>query len=390
MATPNIAIVVVGYNRVESIARLLNTISSAHFPHNNVTLILSIDKSDTNIVEQYADNYEWTHGPKEVVKHSERMGLRNHILSQGKHFDRFDALIVLEDDLSVSPNFYLYAQQTVEKYCDDDQIAGISLFSFAINYQTRHFFTPIKDENDVYFMNCAQSWGQVWMKKSWQKFYQWYQTHSEFPTHAPHLPQSLCNWPATSWLKYHTRYCIEENLYFVYPYTSYTTNNGDVGTHNRGKFINLNQERLQQGHITTLRLPTFHEDNVVCYDGFFENKKLSATLQLDPNECCIDLNGQKSNRLNNKYWLTTQQQHYKICKQYGVRYRPIEENVIAQVEGSEIYLYDTTQVTKNKFDNNPFSHILYDIRLKSISRIVRTYGTKRALRESIKRLFVKH
>ena len=153
MSTTDIAIVVVGYNRVDSIARLLHTLSTAYYPHNNVPLIISIDKSETDIVEKYADEFNWNYGNKRVIKHTQRMGLRNHILSIGKLFDQYEALIVLEDDLSVSPNFYLYAQQTVDKYKNDDRIAGISLFSFAINYQTQRFFLPIKDENDVYFMN---------------------------------------------------------------------------------------------------------------------------------------------------------------------------------------------------------------------------------------------
>lgn len=386
MSTTDIAIVVVGYNRVDSIARLLHTLSTAYYPHNNVPLIISIDKSETDIVEKYADEFNWNYGNKRVIKHTQRMGLRNHILSIGKLFDQYEALIVLEDDLSVSPNFYLYAQQTVDKYKNDDRIAGISLFSFAINYQTQRFFLPIKDENDVYFMNCAQSWGQVWMKRQWLRFYKWYNTHTEFPRQSVHIPPYICTWPETSWLRYHTRYCAEENLYFVYPYVSYTTNNGDTGTHNSGSYINLNQERLQRGHITTLRLPDFNEAITVCYDAFFENKKLAQVLNLDDNQCCIDLNGEKHNRENKRYWLTTRQCNYKICRQYGVRYRPIEENIYAQTPGCEIYLYDTTQQAENTFAKT-FSHLLYDIRLTTISRVIRAYGKKRAIREAIKRLF---
>ena len=386
MCNPNIAIVVVGYNRVDSLARLLDTLDKAYYPQVAVPLIISIDKSDTDAVERYADGFDWQHGSKQVVKHEQRMGLRNHILSLGQHFDHYDALIVLEDDLSVSPNFYLYAMQAVEKYHDDDRIAGISLFSFAINYQTGHFFQPIKDHNDVYFMNCAQSWGQVWMKRQWLRFYEWYNDHTHFPQQSPLLPPYICTWPATSWLKYHTRYCAEENLYFVYPYVAYTTNNGDTGTHNGGSYINLNQERLQRGRITTLRLPHFDEEETVCYDVFFENKKLAQVLNLDDDQCCVDLNGERDNRENKRYWLTTKQCNYKICRQFGVRYRPIDENIYAATPGCEIYLYDTTQVVENTFKHT-FSHLLYDIRIDTISRVIRTYGKKRAIREAIKRLF---
>lgn len=38
------------------------------------------------------------------------------------------------------------------------------------------------------------------------------------------LPQNLFTWSEKSWLKFHDRYCIETNRYFVYPYVSLSTN----------------------------------------------------------------------------------------------------------------------------------------------------------------------
>ena len=104
-------------------------------------------------------------------------------------------MIILEDDLLVSPRFYYFACQAVNKYSKNECIAGISLYSFAINDHTRSFFLPEQDGNDVYFMNCAQSWGQVWLRKPWQDFITWYSTHSEEFTEYPHLPLSICHWP---------------------------------------------------------------------------------------------------------------------------------------------------------------------------------------------------
>ena len=44
----------------------------------------------------YADSYEWKHGNKIVDKHETNLGLRDHMLSLGKWFEFFDAIIVLE------------------------------------------------------------------------------------------------------------------------------------------------------------------------------------------------------------------------------------------------------------------------------------------------------
>ena len=184
----NIAVVAVAYNRKEALQRLLDTISSAVYDNNeNVTLIISIDKSNTDIVEQFADGYEWNHGDKIVDKHEENLGLRNHMLSLGKWFDRFDAIIVLEDDIVVAPDYYNYAKQTVQKYNSNEKIAGISLYGFKLNYLNNLPFEPVYKGYEVYFMNCAMSWGEIWMKNQWKVFYQWYLKHEEFPL-LPHLP----------------------------------------------------------------------------------------------------------------------------------------------------------------------------------------------------------
>ena len=100
-----------------------------------------------------------------------------------------------------------------------------------MNYQNQKPFYPLQTDSDVYLMQCAQSWGQVWMKKQWFEFKEWYIVHNEEFHELPHLPNAICNWPKSSWLKYHTRYCIEKNKYFVYPYVSLSTNNADIGTH---------------------------------------------------------------------------------------------------------------------------------------------------------------
>lgn len=258
----NLAICVIGYNRISSIRRLLDSLNNAVYDK-EVTLIISIDKSDIDDVEKYADSFIWIYGKKRVVKHKKNLGLRKHILKCGRYLDEFDALIVLEDDIEVSPGFFIYAEQCVERFYDNPEIAGISLYNFSINYQNNLPFIPIHSESDIFLMKCAQSWGQVWMKKQWKEFYNWYiNNDQEFPV-LPHLPVNICKWPKSSWLKYHTRYCIENNKYFVYPYISLTTNYSDAGVHsNKASF--LFQTPMLYGCKFDYNLtPT------IRYDGFF-------------------------------------------------------------------------------------------------------------------------
>lgn len=342
-----IAIVTIAYNRIDSIKRLLSSLENASYKDSDVSLIISIDKSNTDVVEKYADSYVWPYGEKRVIKHSENLGLRRHILSIGGFLEEFESIIVLEDDLIVSPHFYLYAKSAVEKYYDNDSIAGISLYSFAVNYQNQQPFYPLKNEYDVYFMNCAQSWGQVWMRAQWHSFKKWYERHNDEFEYSPHLPKTICNWPKSSWLKYHTRYCIEENKYFVYPYQSYTSNCGDAGTH--ASFSNVTyQTCFNYGKWRIPNLPSF--DDGIKYDGFFENKSLNDFLGVSSEDICIDLYGLKNNLENKRYWLTTHKRDYHIIKSFGLDYKPIDLNVINNIQGHYIFLYDTYNISySNKY-----------------------------------------
>ena len=166
----SIALVVIAYNRKDSLHRLLQSLDNAIYDEVSIPLYISIDKSNTDEVERFADEHSWRHGKKTVVKHERNLGLRAHVLEQGRLLDKYDAIVILEDDLVVSPYFWTYTQQTVEKYFSCDNVAGISLYSFAVNYHLRSPFIPLHDGHDAYFMNCAMSWGQVWMKRQWKEF----------------------------------------------------------------------------------------------------------------------------------------------------------------------------------------------------------------------------
>lgn len=340
----NLAIIAVAYNRKKSLSRLLDSLEKAYY-NQDVTLIISIDKSDTDIVERFGDDYYWPHGNKIVDKHEKNLGLRTHMLSLGKWFDNFDALVVLEDDIVVSPNFYTYAYQAVSKYHNNHNIAGISLYGIAYNGKTNIPFTPMKNENDAYFMNYAISWGEVWMRDSWKRFFDWYSHHIDFPIMA-HLPHNICLWNEKSWLKYHIRYCIEENKYFVFPYTSLSTNFSDKGEHWSSYENTVYQVPLQQGNMVNFRLPDFGSEGVY-YDGFFENKTLYDVLGISENDLCLDLQGELNNRLNKRYWLTCKKANYKIVKSFGLNYRPIEQNIILDTPGERIFLYDTENKRRN-------------------------------------------
>ena len=338
----NIGICIIAYNRLNSLKRVLTSLEQGYY-NESVTLIISIDKSNDNHVKDFAGQYEWKQGEKRIIAHPENLGLRKHVLKCGDLLNEYDALIVLEDDVSVAPSFYYYAKQCVEKFYDDDNIAGISLYNFPLNYQNRLPFYPLHSDSDVYLMQCAQSWGQVWMKKQWFAFKEWYLNHSEEFGELSHLPKAICRWPKSSWLKYHTRYCIEKKKYFVYPYVALSTNNSDAGTHN------INKSSFFQSNLLYGKKEIFKLTPTIYYDGFFESLLLSNYLGCVYNDVCVDFYGEKKNFSNKRYWLTREKLSYKIVKSYSLTYKPYEWNILQNEKGYELFIYDTQFIESNKF-----------------------------------------
>src|SRR5450759_1835095 len=120
-----ISIVVVGYNRLHSIARLLNSLLTANYPNNDIPLVISIDCSNDKELYDYIINFEWLFGDKYVFIQEKLLGLKDHIFKCGDLTRYFKAIILFEDDIYVSPEFYNYAHAAIEKYKDDKRISGI-------------------------------------------------------------------------------------------------------------------------------------------------------------------------------------------------------------------------------------------------------------------------
>ena len=150
------AILIVAYKEPRRFQRLLDSVSGACYDEDRVDLIISIDKSDRMDVVRLAEAFVWEHGDKIIRTFPERQGLRRHILSCGDYLDEYDALFILEDDLIVSPQFYRYGRECIKKYCNEDRVAGISLYSPQWNQNANLPFAAQKGRYDVDFLQCAQ------------------------------------------------------------------------------------------------------------------------------------------------------------------------------------------------------------------------------------------
>ena len=339
-----IPIVVVAYNRPRSLSRLLRSLKTAKYPHKDIDLIISIDKAENNQqVLDLANDFQWEYGTKKVIYQEINLGLRKHILKCGNYSLEYGAVIVLEDDLYVSPNFYLFAEQALTFSINESSIGGVSLYNHQLNVHTRQNFSPHQDGFDNWYFQFASSWGQAWTKDQWTGFMDWYKNEPDIDSNEQ-VPNYVRSWSPKSWLKYNIAYLVEKDRYFLYPKISLTTNFSDAGTH-VGNDSTIYQVPLDFGKERQYKFSIVQDSNAV-YDAYYENKNLHQILGLENDELCVDLFGYKPLH-GQKYLLSPKVLDFKTVRSFGRSLKPHEDNVLQSIEGKELFLYDTTIEAKN-------------------------------------------
>ena len=107
------------------------------------------------------------------------------------------------------------------------------------------------------------------------------------------------------------------------------------------------------------------------YDVFFERMGLGKYLNIDDDKLCVDLYAKKE-QTDQKYRLGQPGLPYKIIHKYGLKLRPHESNVIFNIIGNDIFLYDMTKKWM-KENVKGFYHrlLLFDYKNITIRKIIK-------------------
>jgi len=349
------AVVVVAYNRVAPLQRLLHSLSQARYPESAaIPLVISIDFSGSQDVKQVAEGFEWAHGPKRVVAHEARLGLRAHVLKCGDLSEEYGAIILLEDDLTVSPAYYDFTLQALEAYAQEPGVSGISLYRNGTNpeFKKKKFemvFSPVHDGFDNYFVQHVATWGQCWTSLQWREFRKWLALRPEnAPADNSLLPPSIRSWSdSSSWAKLFQLYMIESGTYFVFPRIALSTNWGEAGTNFRS-----DTSRYQVPLLMELREWKFSPLNqsLSIYDVQFEilpaclkraNPAL-AGFDFETDLCAV----KEPDRIQKPYVLTSRE--LEGCNEVALTFCatlfPLEMNVLLPSEGTGIRLVPTSAI----------------------------------------------
>lgn len=379
----DIAIVVIGYNRLDGLKRLLESLERADYPRSDIPLVISIDASGNEELYEFVRRYEWDYGTKYVNIESKRLGLKAHIFQCARLSRCFKGVILLEDDLYVSKDFYRYTEAALNYYGEDQYVAGIALYQEESNGYINLPFTPIRNESDCYAFQSVCSWGEAWNYRMWSQFEAWLsQWNNDFSS--IDMVDRIKGWER-AWSKYFYAYIISTGKYFIFPYDSLTTNFNDAGGEHGGGDSTVVQSCLFNGRRNYNFLP-FKE--LVKYDVYQQNECIYECIGLPKESLSIDLYGYKFMEGKIKeYILTTLNLPYKKVRQYGLCLRPMDLNILNCIPGDSIYLYKTEGILKRKYDFSykAISYFIHGFNFKCLCQYIRQYTIERIKRKLNKR-----
>lgn len=331
----NPAIVVVAFNRVSSLKRLLDSLSKAEYTgFDLVNLIISVDyqnsKNRQDVLNE-AKDFNWEYGEKEVIDYKKNQGLKKHILSCGDFTEKYGSVILLEDDLLVSKGFYKYASAASNFYSSENQVAGISLYSYEYEELGWFKFYPAKLGGDTFFMQWASSWGQLWTEKHWIGFKNWLSEEKDLED--INIPDRVKGWNK-SWKKYYIGYLVDTDKYFVFPYNSYTTVKDGDGIHaqndSRQNFVQLTNDTLKENYVFSSL-----ENQDLKYDVFFQPVKKNIYNEFIQKDITVEFdffNTKKKKNFTADYVFSIKEAN-KIISGHSNFLIPYEYNLMSDEKG---------------------------------------------------------
>ncbi len=332
------AICCLGYNRPDSMKRLLDSIGRANYVYEDITLIISIDECDkSDAVEEVAQHFQWKYGEKIIKRYENRLGTKAHTYLCGDLSIEYGALIYLEDDVIVASDFYNWTVSALKYYKDDNRILGIALYSQKWLFAPCYSFHPAYDGSDAYLFRGDVSWGQCWIGESWEMFKRWRVSKADkMPSYNKEVPAFAYDWPEkSSWSREIEFFLAENEYYYVVPYYSLSTCMSDAGVHTD---IGSNMCQVPLAMCLNKQYTFKSVSDSIKYDASYERIGLEIS-NIPPSDLCVDLNGIKYDWEGYKYILTIKKLPYELVASYGNHLEPIECNILCGIHGEDIRFY---------------------------------------------------
>ncbi|XP_057782471.1 uncharacterized protein LOC131000528 [Salvia miltiorrhiza] len=244
-----LTISIITQNRPTSLARLLNSIKNAYFLGDEVAITFNMDSRVDEATLKLVNAFAWPHGPKVLRRRIIQGGLIRAVSESWYPSSDDEFGLLLEDDIEVSPYFYLWIKYALLAYHYDPQVSlpelsSISLYTPRIvevvkerpKWNATDYFKRIHP-NTPYLHQLPCSWGAVFLPKQWREFYVYMNMRftEDAKANPVQIPKSRTNGWQASWKKFLIDMMYLRGYVSLYPnfpnQQSFSTNHMEPGAH---------------------------------------------------------------------------------------------------------------------------------------------------------------
>lgn len=154
------------YKRLDTLKSTISALRSNFLAKDTELYVFSDgpkNVADENTIQAVRNFLKTIDGFKKITIYESynNKGLANSIIDGvSSLIDKYEKVIVLEDDIRTVPNFLSYMNFSLDYYRDSINVFSISGYSFNLGYPNNYKF-------DSYFLNRGWSWGWATWKDRW-------------------------------------------------------------------------------------------------------------------------------------------------------------------------------------------------------------------------------
>eukprot|EP00249_Psilotum_nudum_P001663 c14291_g1_i1 orf=558-3296(+) len=244
-----ISINVVTQDRSSSLQRLLRSLLEAHYCGDKITFSFNIDNGVDEKTLKIVNEFVWPYGEKIIRRRIIQGGLIRAVSESWYPTSDDDFGLLLEDDVEVSPFYYMWLKYALLVYYYDPQVSFPELVS--ISLYTPRVIEVVKERprwnatnfvknvhpNTPYLHQLPCSWGALFFPRRWREFYKYMGMRytPDAKKNPVQIPHSRTNGWQASWKKFLIDVMYLRGYVTLYPnfpnQTSFSTNHMEPGAH---------------------------------------------------------------------------------------------------------------------------------------------------------------
>jgi hypothetical protein len=237
-----IEIKLLAYNRINAIRRCLMALEAAEYGTDNVELTVFLDHFSLNSdmdnnekkkkldlqhrILEMVSSFKWSHGKMHIHYRANNANLQMQWLEAFYPLDNDTYAFIVEDDIQVSPFYYMYLKKLIRKY---RYSSDIDPNMYGISLQRQHLVPGYKSGKKVevnnnhqpYLYQLVGTWGQVVFPEHWREFRMYFDSRRPYSELKPRIGGLITDYwyeqkGEKIWTPWFIRFVYSKSYYCLY------------------------------------------------------------------------------------------------------------------------------------------------------------------------------